>query len=81
MVTTPTNTNINISPDTTSKIRTCILHAHFHNMADPGTYQTELNNLLKMNKLPKINAPSKAPSNLILNTNLTASETPQGRHL
>ena len=31
------------------KITTCIIHAHFDNMARPGTYETTLNRILKAN--------------------------------
>ncbi|KAG0724755.1 hypothetical protein GWK47_039957 [Chionoecetes opilio] len=36
---------------------TCIIHAHFINIAKPGSYQTELNKMLTLNNLPNIIAP------------------------
>lgn len=48
------------------KIFTCMLHAHFQNMAEPGTYETELNNLLRANKLPPIKIPKNPASSKII---------------
>ena len=50
-----------------AKIYTCIMHAHTHNLGVPGSYNTELNNMLAMNNLPQVNAPANPPSAKILN--------------
>lgn len=64
---TPTITNLNIGKDTASTILTCMLHAHFMNMAQPGTYNIEMNKLLKANNLPTVNLPDNPPSFEIIN--------------
>ena len=48
--------------ETYSKIYTCIMHAHLHNIAEPGTYNAELNNMLKQNNLPPVKVPPNPPS-------------------
>ncbi|MPC84372.1 hypothetical protein E2C01_079110 [Portunus trituberculatus] len=59
--------NINIEKDTATKILTCILHSHMHNIANPGSYNDELNKLLKLNNLPSIILPPNPPSKSIMN--------------
>jgi len=44
------------------KITTCIIHAHFRNMEKPGSYETELNKILKLNDLPEIKIPDAPDS-------------------
>ncbi|MPC69229.1 hypothetical protein E2C01_063446 [Portunus trituberculatus] len=62
-----TNTqNINIEKDKATKILTRILHSHILNIANPGSYNDELNNLFKLNNLPSINLPPNPPSKNIL---------------
>lgn len=75
-ITTNTKTPIqsNINSDTHAKILTCMLHAHFMNMADPGTWNRELNNMLKLNSLPEIKAPNNPPSLKILTKAQEAEE-------
>ena len=63
--------NIPNNNETYTKIYTCIMHAHLQNIAEPGTYEEELNNMLKRNNLPEIKAPSNPPSGKIL-ANLSA---------
>lgn len=60
--------------DTYAKIVTCIIHAHMQNTAVPGSYEVELNNMLKMNNLPAIKAPANPPSQKIL-TNTISTNT------
>ena len=50
-----------------AKIFTCIMHAHLNNIAESGSYNNELNRLLQMNNLPKINTPPNPPSAKIIN--------------
>ena len=38
-------TNAPVEKDTASKILTIILHCHMHNLAEPGSYNTEINKL------------------------------------
>lgn len=58
--------------DTFARIFTCIIHAHTQNIAVPGTYETELNNMLKNNNLPTIKAPANPPS-IKLFANMTST--------
>ena len=55
-------TQIVLGSDHSYLITTCIIHAHFVNMARPGSYETELNKLLKSNGLPTVNIPTEVPS-------------------
>lgn len=55
-----------IRPETHSTIFSCMMHAHLVNMAKPGTYEIELNKMLKLNNLPPIRTPANPPSKLIL---------------
>lgn len=41
-----------------AEIFTFMLHAHFLNSADPGTYENELNKTLKENNLPTVKIPT-----------------------
>lgn len=63
----PTVTNINLGKDTAATILTCMLHAHFMNIAQPGSYNLEMNKLLKANNLPQVNLPDNPPSFQIIN--------------
>ncbi len=70
---TKTNTTTNMyKPATTTtedmlRINTCILHAHYRNIENPGTYETELNKVLTLNNLPTIRIPENPDSHKILN--------------
>lgn len=57
--------------------QTCILHAHMSNIAKPGSYNTEINKLFKLNKLPKVHLPDNPPSFDTLN--MTNARTRRGR--
>ena len=52
--------------ETFTKIFTCIIHAHMQNIANPGTYEDELNKTLKLNKLPGIKIPTNPDSQKII---------------
>ena len=70
----PALSNTVIEKDTTTKIMSCMMHAHLINAVNPGTYNTELNRTLKLNNLPTINLPNDPPSKEIMslvNTNET----------
>lgn len=43
-----------ISTDAHTKMFTAIMHTHFINMANPGSYEEELNKILMINNLPEI---------------------------
>ena len=43
-------------------ITTCIMHAHFVNLARTGSYEAELNRMLKSNGLPPVVVPLEVPS-------------------
>lgn len=45
-----------------AKTYTCMLHAHFLNIATLGSYKEESNKVLKLNNLPEIKIPSTPPS-------------------
>lgn len=49
------------------KIYTCMIHAHIVNIAEPGSYEKELNATLKANNLPMIKIPNNPPSSKFLN--------------
>ena len=55
-------TQIVLSCDHSYLITTCIIHAHFINLARPGSHEMELNKLLKSNGLPPIIIPTEVPS-------------------
>lgn len=75
-----TQTHTHINNDMHAKIYTCILHAHLNNIAIPGTYAKELNNMLTLNNLPNIKAPDNPPSNKIINNiNKTDSSNTEER--
>lgn len=39
-----------------------MLHSHFVNMANPGSYSKTFNDLMKANNLPTMNFPEEPPS-------------------
>ena len=47
-----TPTQIVLGTEYGYKITTCIIHAHFVNLARPGSYETTLNQMLRANGLP-----------------------------
>ena len=55
-----------------------MFHAH---IANPGSYNKEMNDLLKQNKLPQVNLPDNSPSKDILHmASNTEAETTQNRN-
>lgn len=66
-----------IPSDTHAKIFTCMMHAHFMNMANPGSYEEELNKILELNNLPTIKVPSNPPSASIITRAYEAESTPE----
>ena len=52
-----TPTQIVLGTEYGYKITTCIIHAHFVNMARPETYETTLNKMLKAKGLPPVVVP------------------------
>lgn len=66
--TTPIQATSQIEDNTEAhlKIYACMLHTHFINAADPGTYSTQLNKIFKANNLPEIIIPSDPPSKRII---------------
>lgn len=67
--------SLNIGRDTASIIMTCMIHAHLMNIVNPGTYNTEMNKLLKANSLPSVILPDNPPSQGIINTSQRQSAT------
>lgn len=49
------------------------MHAHFLNIAKPGSYNNEMNKILKLSNLPEIKIPEDPPSLQIL-TNIQEAE-------
>lgn len=56
-----------VSPNTHTIIYACFMYAHIVNIANPGTFQQEVNKMFKMNNLPMIKTPDNPPSQDILN--------------
>ena len=79
-VTLPQTTQPLIDKETSTKILSCMLHAHLMNSAAPGSYDSELNKVLALNNLPQIKVPQNPPSAKILNiqpnTPVTSLPTP-----
>lgn len=57
-----------ITREDTLKINICVAHAHYMNIDKPGSYEEELNKVLKLNNLPCIKIPSNPTSKRIFNT-------------
>ena len=57
-----TPTQILLGSEQSYLITTCIIHAHFINLAKPGSYGKELNRMLIANGLPPVIAPTDVPS-------------------
>lgn len=58
--------NMKTEKGTTAKIMTCLLLAHQYNMAEPGSFEKQLNTLLTKNNLPKVAVPNNPPSGKII---------------
>lgn len=64
------------SKDTSTKILACMIHAHLVNIAEPGSYQNELNKVLDANSLPTIIIPDTPNSREIINLNISPPDSP-----
>lgn len=64
-----------ISRDIHAKIFTIMLHAHFMNIANPGSYQEHLNKTLEANNLPTIIIPECPPSQEIIANTVQTQNT------
>ena len=52
-----------ITQEETLKINICMVHTHYRNLENPGTYANELNRILRANNLLNINIPeSQTPA-------------------
>ena len=60
--------------ETAAKILTSIIHAHLTNIANPGTYNTELNKVFALNNLPNVNLPDNPPSKKIISLAVAAQD-------
>lgn len=58
---------LRISKDTPTEVLICILHAHVVNIGRPGSYASELNEMLERNNLQRMWFPDNPPSGKILN--------------
>lgn len=56
-----------------AKIFTCMMHVHLADIADPGTYEKELKEMLTPNRLPNIKAP-KNPLSAKIFTKMAETE-------
>ena len=59
-------TTINLTQKTDYQVLVSILYAHVMNLANPGTFNREMNELLKMNNLPPMNFPANPDSSAAL---------------
>lgn len=55
-----------LDQEATTKILSCMIHAHLVNTVVPGSYEEELNKTLATNNLPQIKVPSNPPFAKIL---------------
>ena len=63
----PPKTEIILQHDMSLSILTACILAHLNNIAEPGTFNTHLNYLLKKNNLPEFLADDHPPSHKIFN--------------
>lgn len=71
------HTNIVLGDQKDYKILICILHAHVINLANPGSYETELNKMLQINGMEQMNFPSNPPSSALLQATPDPSQAPE----
>lgn len=64
-----------VSPNTHTLIYACFMYAHIINIANPGTFQQEVNKMFKANNLPPIKTPDNPPSQAILNVMSTQANS------
>ena len=68
-----TPTQIILGSEHSYKITTCSIHAHFINMARPGTYENTLNKMLRANGLPHVVVPGHILSRDVFGARVPAS--------
>lgn len=68
-------THINLSDHKHTKILISIMHAHIMNLANPGSYQKELNAMLQKNELPTMWFPENPDSSSLLGATFKHNET------
>lgn len=66
--TTP-NLNFAMPANRMDQILTCVIHAHLANAINPGSYQKELNDMLKANDITEVKVPHVPDSNKLFPTN------------
>ena len=64
----PVMPNPNVTSDSILKISAAIMYTHTINAIKPGSFNTEINNILILNNLPKMIFPDNPPSMNLLNT-------------
>ncbi len=64
-----------ISREDILRINICVSHSHYRNIEYPGTYEEELNKILKLNNLPSIKIPDIPNSAEIYNITTGKSST------
>lgn len=60
--TSNTNNIDKIETDKHDRMYMCMMHTHFKNSKNPGTYEQELNKMLTANNLPTLKVPEDPPS-------------------
>ena len=64
-------TQIILGSDHSFLIPTCIIHVYFVNLARLGSYEAELNRMLKSNGLPPVVVPLEVPSEELFGARVT----------
>lgn len=59
--------NSSLSPDCIKSIL-CIIYAHIENIAKPGSFNTTINEVFKLNNIPELTFPTYPPSLEILDS-------------
>ena len=77
MMHAPANITPKIEKDTATKLLACMMHSHLINIAKPGSYNTEMNKVLKLNNLPAIILPDNPPSSEIITKAKIINESPE----
>lgn len=69
-----TTTHIHLNETTHFKLLACIMHSHVLNLQTPGSYNIELNKMLKANNLPQMKFPSNPDSAKVLGATAVRQE-------
>lgn len=64
---TPPQTALHIHDKLSLQVLVIVIEAHLHNMVQPGSFNSRLNEILEINNFPKVNLPEPVHSNEIFN--------------